>query len=107
MNSQIKIWTFFGIINIKTDSKLIQRLFNVYVLIFSMLFIYIGCFIQTLWILKAINIRELVETLFISIAYINAALKFAILSSKRSGIQELWNKLDANEFKIVDSDEYK
>lgn len=95
------VWKFYGFFNIDTDSKFLQFWFKVHVLAFQWSCIYIGCTMQSMAILNASGIKEIVETLFISIAYMNAAVKFFILYHKREQVQILWKTLDAPEFKII------
>lgn len=101
LKTEMAVWKFYGFFNIDTDSKLFQYFFKIYCMFFQSFYVYIGCIMQFMAILNADSIKEAVGIFFISIAYYNAAFKFFILFYKRDQVQQLWETLDAPEFRTI------
>lgn len=60
----------------------------------------------TMAVLGAANLKQAVEIFYISIAYINAALKFFFVYYNREQVQILWKTLYAPEFRIAVEEEH-
>lgn len=105
LNGEVNMWKFFGFFDVNSNSELLQLAFKIYSIFVQSFFVYIGYTMQTMAVFNAADIKEAVEILFISIAYLNAAVKYLIVYWKREEVQRLWKILDAPEFETIVEEE--
>lgn len=105
LGSHIRIWQFFGMFDVDTDSKLIKILLKLHNFITQWVFVFFGCTIQTMALLNSSSMKESIQILFIAVAYMNACVKTYLVCNKKEEVQQLFAKLNAPEFKALNAEE--
>lgn len=93
MGFYVNLLKFYGVFEIKTDSKLLKRLIICYIIGYQLIFISLGFILYTLSIFESSSSKETLQILFIVFAYLNAVFKSIISLVKRKKLQYLWSSL--------------
>lgn len=97
-----KVFKFYGMFQIETDSKLLKRLMGMYTIGYQVLFTDLGFLMFSLAVVESGSSKELLQILFVVFAYLNAVVKTLIFYLKRKHLEELWLNLDDPEYMAYD-----
>lgn len=103
LDYHIKVFKFFGILEIDSDSDLLKYLMIIYTIGAQFVFSDIGCILFTVPLFNSPPAKEVLRILFTVIAYVNAVLKGKFFIIYRKQFQDLWSRLNDSEFLAIGS----
>lgn len=97
-----KVFKFFGMFQIETDSKKLKQLMEMYTVGYQVIFTDLGFLLFSLAVVESGSSKELLQILFVVIAYLNAVVKAFIFYLKRKHLEQIWSKLDDPDYMAND-----
>lgn len=102
-----KVFKFFGMFQIETESKKLKQLMEIYIVGYQVVFTDLGFLLFSLAVLESDSSKELLQILFVVFAYLNAVVKALIFYLKRKHLERLWSTFDDPEYTARDHTEYE
>lgn len=94
----IALLRFLGMWPPETDNSIIKTLYNIHHYVYKIVFMYIYTITQALYFLVAVDLVDIVDTLFILMTQISLLYKIEKFHSNIDRIQKIVKKLDSDLF---------
>lgn len=107
LGTELKLWRFYGLFDIETDSKKKKVLFKAYTWFYQIVFVYIGFLLQFGTVFNAESMAEAAETLYVSVSYANAVIKILITFWSREKVKRLYDRINVDNYRANGIDEQK
>lgn len=103
----LKVLKLFALFDIETDSERRRLMFRAYAWFYQVTFCYVGYLFQIGSLPYAESMSEAAETLYISIPWGNALIKFMLCFPNRHNMRRLFDKTNGESYRVQRSDEQK
>lgn len=107
LNLHVKLFKFFGIFGIESESKPLRVLSFIHGIGTQFLFCDIGCVLFTIPLLFFPPAKEALQIIFVMVAYMNAVVKGKIFFFKRKELKALWLKLYDSDYAAIGDAEHE